>query len=387
MNVPILRIPYSDHDRKDIHENIDRVLSSGHLTMGEFTAEFEREFAKFNGSRFAVACSSCTSALEIIIRSLGIRDRSIILPTNTFMATALSVVNSGNRVVFADSRPETLCLDVDDVMRRIGDDTAAVIIVHIGGIIDPDITRLRELCDKKGVFLVEDCAHAHGCSINGDLAGNLGIAGGFSFFPTKVLTTGEGGMITTNDEDLYARALSLRNHGKDPAVANRILRIGSNWRMSEITAVLGVQQMQRADEIVRERQEIAEFYNRALADLEGVSPLKLADGVSSSYYKYVAYLDERYDRTQVKNMLKNDYEISLTGEVYADLCHTEPVWNDVTGSTEPDKTWSTEVGAFPGAEYSSAHQVCLPVYPGLTRGEQEWVVDSLRTVTSELDGG
>ena len=382
MKVPILRVPFSDDDRRFLHEAIDEVLSSGFLTMGRFTREFEDRFAEFTDAKHALACNSGTSALEIIIRSLGIHGKSIVVPTNTFLATAFAVVNSGNRVIFADSRPETLCLDVDDVSGRIVEDTEAVIAVHVGGIIDPAILRLRQLCDDRGIWLIEDCAHAHGCSIDGKAAGTIGVAGAFSFFPTKVLVTGEGGMITTNDEGLYRQAVKFRNHGKDPELGNRMSVIGNNWRMSEITAVMGVQQMRRASELIADRRETARFYDGALGSVDGVRPLKLGENVTSTYYKYVAYLDEELDRAALKNALKEKYEVSLTGEVYADLCHTEPVWQAVDYAGRPGAAPAVSSGEFPGAEYLSKHHICLPIYPGLSQAEREWVVESLQKVVS-----
>jgi dTDP-4-amino-4,6-dideoxygalactose transaminase len=380
MNIPILRIPFSDEDRRSIHDALDQVMASGFLTMGKFTREFEGRFSEFTGARYALACNSGTSALEIIIRSLGIRGRSIIVPTNTFLATGFAVINSGNRIVFADSRPETLCIDVDDVARRIDGRTAAVIAVHIGGVIDPDIYRLKQLCDSKGIYLLEDCAHAHGCAIDGKAAGTIGAAGAFSFFPTKTLVMGEGGAVVTHDEALYKEAAKFRNHGKDPALGNRMSVVGNNWRMSEITAVFGVQQMRRAAEIVAERQRIARFYDQALSSLEGIAPLKLAHNTTSSYYKYIAYLHESLDRAAVKKRLKEEHQVSLTGEVYADLCHTEPVWQRVDYAGQPGPAPPVAPGEFPGAEYLARHHVCLPLYPGLTQEELEWVVESLKKV-------
>jgi dTDP-4-amino-4,6-dideoxygalactose transaminase len=352
--------------------------------MGHFTREFEERFAEFTGTQYALACNSGTSALELIIRSLGIRGRSIIVPTNTFLATGFAVINSGNRVVFADSLPETLCLDIDDVSRRIDEHTAAVIAVHIGGVIDPDIYRLKQLCDAKGIHLIEDCAHAHGCSIDGQAAGSLGVAGAFSFFPTKALITGEGGMVTTNSESLYREAVKYRNHGKDPALGNRMSVVGNNWRMSEFTAAFGVQQMRRAAELVFQRQEIARFYDGALATAGDLTPLKLAANVVSSYYKYIVYLEDSIDRASFKKHLREDYQVNLTGEVYADLCHTEPVWQTYDYDGRPGPAPSPAAGEFPGAEYLAKHHICLPLYPDLTQAEREWVVEALKTTLEKI---
>src|SRR3989338_3582048 len=166
-NVPILRIPFSDDDKEFITSKINEVLDSGVLTMGKYTQEFEELFSRFIGSRYAVATSNCTVALEIIIRALGIEGRSIIVPTNTFMATAYAVMQSGNKVVFADCDPKTFALYPDDLKKRIDPDTAAVILVYIGGVITPEYYEIKRICEKNNLYLIEDCAHAFGCSIGG----------------------------------------------------------------------------------------------------------------------------------------------------------------------------------------------------------------------------
>jgi dTDP-4-amino-4,6-dideoxygalactose transaminase len=369
------------------------------LTQGGQTAKWEEMFAAFTGAKHAIACSNGTAALELILRGMGIEGGSVIVPTNTFLATALAVMHAGNRVIFADSDPATLALDLADVERRLTDDVAAVILVHIGGIIPPGVDDLKKLCDDRGIVLIEDAAHAHGSTINGRHAGTLGVAGGFSFFPTKVLTTGEGGMVTTSDDDLADRIKKIRNQGKDPALANHISEVGLNYRVSELTALVGVQQMMRAQAVVADRQRVAAHYDQALADMPGISPLPLPDGVTSSYYKYVAYLDEDVDRASLKSAIREMYGVALTGEVYADLCHNEPLWerfsycgkdrgNDpVACNRWPACGCSQQQGGFPGAEYISKHHVCLPVYPGLTDEELNHVTESLREALASAKAG
>lgn len=395
MKIPILRIPFDDADRAFIQDGINRILDSGMLTMGKLTAEFEERFAAFTGVRHAVACSNGTAALELILRGLGVEGRSVIVPTNTFLATSFAAMHAGNRVIFADSDPETLCLDAEDVARRIGPDTAAVILVHIGGIVTPAVYKLQELCQARGLYLIEDCAHAHGCAIGGRQAGTLGVAGAFSFFPTKALTTGEGGIVTTNDDALARRIQMIRNHGKNPELGNRMSEFGHNMRMSEITALLGVQGMRKAEMIFADRRRVAAFYDTALSGISGIRPVRLPENVTSTYYKYICYLDERFDRVTVKRHLREKYDVSLTGEVYADLCHTEPLWQSYTycGARRCEhvncRRWpgcgcDQMQDGYPGSEYLARHHLCLPLYPGLTDDELEYTVKSLRSTLQEV---
>jgi dTDP-4-amino-4,6-dideoxygalactose transaminase len=370
------------------------------LTLGVHTRRFETLFQEFTGGKYAIAVSNGTSALEIIIRALDIEGKSIIVPTNTFLASALAVAHAGNKVVFADSDHETLSLDVDDVAKKIDDDTAAVMVVHIGGIISPEIHRLRELCESRGIHLIEDCAHAHGSTFDGTHAGLFGAAGGFSFFPTKSLTTGEGGMVITDNRATYEKALMLRNQGKNPTLGGRISEFGHNWRISEITAVMGVQQMEKSQKILDDRRRIARFYDQALQEFQGFEPVEVPQNSTSSYYKYMGYLDDAVDRSEVKRIMKENYGVNIPGEVYADLCHTEPVWDKYTfcGKQRSDTgdvqcvKWpgcgcGDRPSDFQGAEYISKHHLCLPMYPGLTDEELKYVIQCLdRTLHEDLGG-
>jgi dTDP-4-amino-4,6-dideoxygalactose transaminase len=278
---------------------------------------------------------------------------------------------------------------------RIDDDTAAVILVHIGGVISEDVDEIMDICKEYNIHLIEDAAHAHGAEIDGRPAGTLGVAGGFSFFPTKVMTTGEGGIVTTDDDALANRIRMIRNHGKNPDKDNSITDVGSNFRMSEVTALFGVQQTRTVQKKIEDRERIAAHYDEALTDVSGVEPLELPENVSSSYYKYVVYLDDYLNREAVKTGLA-EHNVSATGEVYADLCHDAPLWEDYTycgkrRSENGDLSCNRYPGCgcderqdgFPGAEQIRDNHLCLPSYPGLTEAELDHVVDSLREVITK----
>ncbi len=225
--------------------------------MGPSVEEFEQKFAHMAGVKHAIAVNSGTAALGIVTLCLGVRDREVIVPTETFVASANSVILAGGRPVFAEIHRDTLCLDLADVERRIGPKTAAVMAVHMAGLIQSDINALEEMCRKKNIALIEDAAHAIGASYNGRKAGGLGKAGCFSFYPTKVITTGEGGMITTDDSNISDIARSYRNHGAAPD-NSMYERVSTNWRMTEISAVIGLSQLRHLDEFITKRNVIAD---------------------------------------------------------------------------------------------------------------------------------
>jgi len=367
MRVPPARVTFPAEDRAEILARIDEALTSGVLTLGPNGRELEAAFATRHQTEHAIAVSSGTSALEIILRALGVEGREVLVPANTFFATAAAAVHAGARIRFVDCNPATMAFDLDDVAEQIGPDTASVIAVHIGGLISPDMPGLAQLCAERGVHLVEDAAHAHGSALDGRSAGTFGIAGAFSFYPTKVVAGGEGGMIVTNDESLDTEARTYRDQGKGSFVANYHTRLGANWRMSEPHAVIVASQLRRLDEFIADRQSIAKRYDAALDQL-GLTPLNIPAGAHCNYYKYVAFLPDGADRAAIKSTLRSQYDIGLSGEVYDTPLHEQPVFAQFADRP------------LPGAELICARHVCLPLFPSLDDRDADYVIESLGAV-------
>lgn len=370
MQVPAARIHFPEGDRKKILQQIDGILESGQLTLGKYTKEFEERFAEYVGVKYAVAVNSGTSALEIPLRALDVQGASVIVPTNTFFATPASVVHADGRVIFADVT-ENLCLDPVSVRQKIEKDTKGIIVVHIGGVVPPQIEELQEICREHNLFLIEDAAHAHGSTLNGNMAGSFGIAAAFSFYPTKVMTSGEGGMITTNDDDIYRRALVFRDQGKAGFFGNVHTEMGYNWRMSEIHAAIGLSQFNRLKEFISDRRRIAQVYDRELERTGSVTPVKIPPAAKSNYYKYVALLKDGIDRPSLKKHLKEKYGVGLSGEVYELPCHLQPIFKQM---------YEFKGGELPTAEDLCGRQVCLPVFATMTDDQARYVVASLKEV-------
>lgn len=375
MNIPILRLPYTQEEMDFIKNSIIEVLNSGYLSMGEKVAQFERAFAQFIGTKYAIGTNSGTSSLEIVLRAIGIEGATVIIPSNTFMATATVVIHAGGKVIFTDCQKDNLEMDPEDLERKIRPDTKGVIVVHIGGIISPYFDEIKRICDENGLFLLEDAAHAHGATIDDRKAGTLGIAGSFSFYPTKVMTTAEGGMITTNEEKIYNKSVILRDHGKALTEFNVHTEFGYNWRLSELHAVLGLQQIRIVEQILEERRKIAKMYDERLGDVRKIKPLQIPPNIKSSYYKYIAFLDDSIDRDQVKKELKGRFNIYLPGEVYSQPLHSQPVFQKY-----PWTVANCRNDTFLQTEYVCKHHLCLPLYRGLTKNEIDYIVDSLRKV-------
>lgn len=368
MKIPAARVYFSEQDRAQICRRIDEVLQSGALTLGETGKSFEAAFAARTGNRHAIAVNSGTSALEIVLRCWNVAGRRVVVPTNTFLATALAVWHAGADVVFADAGDD-LCLDPAAVEPLLDERTAAVIFVHIGGAVTPALEKVREVCRARGVKLLEDAAHAHGGTLGGRHAGQFGDAATFSFYPTKIMTSGEGGMIVTDDGDLDQRARVFRDQGKAGFLGNVHTELGYNWRMSEVHAAIGLTHLGRLDAFVAERRRIAALYDRGLAEVPGVTPLIYPEGVASSYYKYIALLDPAIDRAALKKRLREEMAVSLSGEVYELPVHLQPVVERMQGKG---------AGRLPRAEDLCRRHICLPVYPNMTDDEAGYVLESLR---------
>ncbi len=372
MRVPPAAIYFPKEDREWILENIDSCLQSGQLTLGCFGKELEESFTELCGTSYAVAVNSGTSALEIILRAIGVEGREVIAPTNTFYATAGAVVHAGGRPVFVDCDRESFALDPRGLEQVMGPKTAAVIVVHIGGMITPRIAEIRDLCERHGVPLIEDAAHAHGSSLGGAMAGSFGRAAAFSFYPTKVMTSGEGGMIVTDDETIYREALIYRDQGKEGFTTNFHVRLGYNWRLSEPNAVIGLAQQRRLQEFVARRRSIAAIYDEGLAQFgDRLQAVKPGAGCLSNYYKYVALLPDAALRAPLKKLLREQYDVGLSGEVYDTPCHHQPVF----------KPWAGK--SLPVAEDICSRHVCLPVSAVMTDDDARYVLESL---ASALEG-
>jgi perosamine synthetase len=366
--IPAARIQFLPEDRAWISERIVEVLTTGQLTLGKYGAQFEKEFAGLCGCRHAIAVSSGTSALEIIFRALGIEGKDVLVPTNTFFATAAAVIHAGGRPILVDLDPESFGIRPEDVEDSLTAKTTGVVVVHIGGIISPRIKELQELCNRKGIWLVEDAAHAHGSSFNGSKAGTFGIANAFSFYPTKVMTSAEGGMIVTNDDRITEESRIYRDQGKASFTQNAHVRMGYNWRMSEPHAIIGLKHLERLPSMISDRNRIAKIYNKGLKEFQNLQCLNIPEKEVCNYYKYIAILKGIRDRKTIKSILRERYGVSLSGEVYEEPLHKQPVF----------KQYAT--GSLAVSEDYCARHICLPIYSGMKDDEAQWVIDALKEV-------
>jgi len=367
--IPPVRVTFDSRMRAQVATAMTRAFDSGVLTLGPAVADFERAAEPWAGGP-VVAVDSGSSALEIVLRHIGVAGQLVLVPVNTFFATAAAAVRAGADVDFVDLEPEGLGLSPEALAERLGrpgDRVAAVIVMHTGGFVSPALDQVIELCHDRDIAVLEDAAHAFGSSLRGRPAGSIADAGAFSFYPTKVLTTGEGGAVTAREDSWLAAFRRLRDHGRSAPGATTHDLCGSNWRMSEFHAAVGLAQLGVFAERTARRAQIAARYDDALRDLAAIRIQPVPPGSTTSWYKYIVELPDEVDRAALKARLRASYGIALAGEVY-DLLLTE----------QPFFSGSQRRGDYPNARRFSRRHICLPIYAGLTTAEQDRVAEALR---------
>lgn len=374
-------LPYGrQHIDSDDVEAVVGVLRSDWLTTGPKVGQFEEAFAEAAGTRYAVAISSGTAALHAAMYALGIGPGDeVIVPAITFAATANCVVFQRGRPVFADVEPDTLLIDIRSIEAVITPRTKAVVAVDYAG--QPcDYDALRQITENHGLALIDDACHALGGSYKGRPVGSLADLSAFSFHAVKHITTGEGGMITTDDAEMASRMRRFRNHGIDTDFRERAARgswfyemvdLGYNYRLTDLQCALGLSQLKKLPSFVTRRQEIARQYDEAFADIPGVSPLKVKHEVSHAYHLYVIRLDTRLigkSRAEAFRALRDQ---GIGVNVHYIPVHLHPYYRDNFG---------TVPGLCPVAEAAYEQILSLPIFPGMGDDDVSSVIESVLRV-------
>ena len=376
MYIPYGRQSINDDDIQAVVE----VLKSDFLTTGPKVAEFERCVAEYTNTKYAVAISNGTAALHATCFAAGIGPGDEVITTPlTFAASANCVLYCGGKPVFADINPNTYNILPEEIEKRITSRTKAIIPVHFTGQAC-EMDEIQRIAKKHGLMVIEDGAHALGAEYKGKKIGGLSDMTTFSFHPVKHITTGEGGMIMTNDKELYKRLSLFRTHGitrnQDFMTENQgdwyyeQLELGYNYRISDIQCALGISQMQRLPEFLRRRREIAEAYNEAFCDTEGILIPEQAKGTLNSWHLYVIQViggdrKEIFDRLRREGIGVNVHYIP----VYKHPYYQRNGYGQVCCKN---------------AEKVYGRMISLPIYPDLTEGEQEYVIEKVKEAVREI---
>lgn len=374
-------IPYGRQsiDEEDIQAVVE-VLRSDFLTTGPSVADFEKIVADYVGVKYAVAISNGTAALHAACFAAGITEGDEVITTPiTFAASANCALYCGATPVFADVKADTYNIDPEDIKRKITNKTKAIVAVHFTG--QPcEMDEIHAIAKEHNLIVIEDAAHAIGADYKGKMIGSISDMTTFSFHPVKHVTTGEGGMIVTNDEKLYEKLVLFRSHGitRDERLMHKNeggwyyeqIDLGYNYRITDIQCALGVSQMKKLDKFVAKRRELVDRYNEAFKNVAGVVCPKQAEGCHNSYHLYVIQVPdgrrkEIFDRLRDAGIGVNVHYIP----VYKHPYYQENGYKDVRCKN---------------AEAVYANFISLPLYYGLTFEEQDYVIETLKKILQEI---
>ena len=349
-------------------ENVVEVLKSGMIAQGPKVEEFEERFAEWVGAEYGIAVNSGTAALHVALLSCGIgKGDEVITTPFTFIATGNSILYTGAKPVFADIDLKTYTINPESIEGLITENTKAILPVQLYGQ-SANMDRINEIAEKYGLTVIEDAAQAHGATCNGENVGNIGDMACFSFYPTKNMTTSEGGIITTNDEDLADNARMFRAHGA--SIRYHHGEIGYNFRMTDISAAIGLAQLDKIDEFNDKRIENAAYLNEGLKNVDGIITPYCAYGSKHVYHQYTIRV-EKGNRDDWVDII-NDCGVG-TGIHYPIPLYNQPIYKSL-GLT----------GHCPNAELAADNVISLPVHPSLTKEDLDLVIEAVKTASGKI---
>jgi dTDP-4-amino-4,6-dideoxygalactose transaminase len=363
-------------------ENLGAVLDSGRFLQGPYVEEFEEKWAEFVGTEHAVAVSNGTTAIQLSLNALGLEPGDeVIVPSLTFGSTATAVVHQAGVPVFADIDRELYTLDHTDLERCLSDRTKVILPVHLYGH-PAEMDEIQAFADDHDLAVVEDAAQAHGATYRGDTVGSIGDVGCFSFYATKNITTGEGGIVTTDNDEIAEQIRLLRSHG----MANRDehVLLGYNYRMSELNGAIGVPQVDKLPQFNRRRREITERLFDGLGDLEWIRPATVRDYVEHTYFWAPFEIDTEVARMSGKEVWAGLKERGVeTRHRYVDPLYEQPVFAEHRGFNS-EFPWSANENdhdydlSLPNVEAVAGDTIGLPNHPGLDEEDVDYVIETVR---------
>jgi dTDP-4-amino-4,6-dideoxygalactose transaminase len=356
---------------------VEEVLKSGILTnkngMGPKVLEFERAFADYIGVKYAVSVSSGTAALHAALMALDLKPKDeVILPSLAFPAAAEAVVLTGATPIFADVNEETYCIDVENIEDSLNKNTKAIIPVHLYGL-PADMDSIMKLAEDNDIAVIEDAAQAHGALYKGKKVGSIGNIGCFSLYATKNMTTGEGGIITTNNKE-YAEALrAIRNHGESRD--NWITRLGHNYRMNEIQAALGIAQLKKLPEFIEKRRKNAKMLTEELNGIDKLTLPKEPEGFTHAWNLYTVRI-KGVTATRRNKVVTKLREKGIHATVYYETpIHLLPFYKMMTNNRKKDLNRTEKI----------VHQIfSLPIHPKVSFEDIEYISETLRKILEKL---
>jgi len=348
------------------------VLGSGRLSLGPWVERFEKAVAEFVGVRHAVACSSGTAGLHLVVRAMGIgRGDEVVTTPYSFVASSNSVLFEGGRPVFVDIDPDTWNIDLRQMEAAITSRTRALLPVDVFGVV-PDMDTVRTISDRPGLRVIEDSCEALGATYKGRQAGSLGDAGVYGFYPNKQITTGEGGMIVTNDDEIARLCRSMRNQGRDGGMGwLSHQRLGYNYRLSDVSCAIGTVQMSRIREIFARRDRVAGWYRERLKDERRVAMQKVPGECRISWFVFVVKLADSYSEQNRADIMTRLRERGIGCNNYFAPIHLQEFYQRDLGY---------KAGQFPVCERVAARTIALPFHNNLSESQVDEVCATLKSL-------
>jgi len=368
-------IPLSRPDITDAEvQAVLAVLRSDRLSIGPCIEEFETAVATRAGRQHGIAVNSGTSGLHLCVRAIGLGpDDEVVTSPFSFISTTNCLLFERATPVFADIDLDTYNMSPEAVEAAITPHTKALLPVEAFGN-TAHFDAYEQIAEKHGIPIIEDCCEALGGSLHGRPAGSFGVSGVFGFYPNKQITTGEGGVIVTDDDDIAAQCRSMRNQGRSREDQNTFERLGYNYRMTELSAAMGVAQMDRLGEILHQRREVARWYSDALADIDEISPPVSLEPDHASWFVYVVRLADRLTGEQRNGILQKLNRRGVACQAYFSAIHLQPYIRDAFGFRRGD---------FPLCERAADRTIVLPFFTSMEPQQVHRVADALKSALSE----
>lgn len=367
-----MKIPLSRPDiTKKERDEVLRVLKTPHLALGPKLAEFEEKFASYIGTKYALAVNSGTSGLHLVIRALGIgRGDEVITTPFSFIASANCILYEGAKPVFTDIDPQTLNIDPNKIEKAITKKTKAILAVDIFGR-SVNWTPILKIAKKHNLKVIEDSCEALGAEYKGKKCGTFGQAAVFAFYPNKQITTGEGGMIVTDNKKIIDSCRSMFNQGRQVKNGKWLehVQLGYNYRMSDVNAALGLAQIRRVKEILGKRAKVAKMYNQELAGIKGLEIFQVDPQSKISWFVYVIKLSQRYSQKDRELIIKNMIRKGIQCANYFKPIHLQPFYRKMFGYKR---------GNFPLAESVGSRTIALPFYGFLKKSQIKYIATNLK---------
>lgn len=371
--IPLSKPEITNSDRKEVL----KVFKTSFLSLGPKLKEFEDKITKYVGVKYAIGVNSGTSALHLIIRALGIKDGDeVITAPFSFISSANCILYERAKPVFVDIDEKTLNIDPKKIEKKITKKTKAILAVDIFGR-PAEWDKLTEIAERHKLFLIEDSAEAFGSEFGGKKCGSFGDAAIFSFYPNKQITTGEGGMILTNNKKIADLCRSMTNQGRKINGGKWLehVRLGYNYRLDEMSAALGVAQLKKIKEILKKRERVATLYYQKLKNFSEVELPFIAPNVKLSWFVYVIRLVKKFSQKERDKAIKEMAKRGVQCGNYFQPIHLQPFYR---------KMFNYKLGVFSVCESVSQRTIALPFYNNLTEKEINFVVESLKEIIGEI---